>query len=152
MDGEGPGSTRCTGELEAMGSRDVALSGAFSSLQQQAHKRQPWVVLLSCYGSLRGESLRRTAGRGSATVPCLQGRQAFLQRHSLLQMSFLPSPRTIPPQSTAVLTPGPLSTPHAPARALACTGGHASRAGYTACGRWPCGSLCRLPQISCFTL
>ena len=59
MDGEGPGSTRRTGKPEAMGSRDAALSGAFSSLQQQAHERQPWVVLLSCYGSLRGESLGR---------------------------------------------------------------------------------------------
>ena len=38
-----------------MGSRDTALLGAFSSLQQQAHRGQPWVVLLYCWAAVGGE-------------------------------------------------------------------------------------------------
>ena len=51
----------------------------------------------------------------SAVVPCSHGSLVFLHRHSLLQISSLPVPQAIFPQPTAVLAPGLLSNPHAPA-------------------------------------
>lgn len=138
-----------------MGSRDTALLGAFSSLQQQAHKRQPWVVLLYCWAAVGREVtvVAPPLASGSAIVPCFQCRQDFLQRHSLLRISFLLFPQTISLQSIAVLTLGLLSNPHAPPRAPVCTGGHESSPGYI--GLWQTVrvvlTLCRLSQISCFT-
>ena len=51
----------------------------------------------------------------SAVAPCLCGRLAFLQSRSLQQISSSASFQTISLQSTAVLSLGLLSNPHAPA-------------------------------------
>ena len=44
---------------------------------------------------------------------CFHGSPVFLHRHSLLRLSSLPSPQSISPQPTAVLTLGLFSSPHA---------------------------------------
>ena len=48
-------------------------------------------------------------------APHFYGSPSFFQEHSWLQSSSLPSPQAVCMQSTAVLSPGPLSKPHIPA-------------------------------------
>ena len=60
----------------------------------------------------------------SAVAPCFHGSPVFLRRHSLLQISSLPSPQSISPQPTLVLracSPIPTHQLPAPLHTSECT-------------------------------
>ena len=138
MDGGIPSSAECAGKPVAMGARDMALARAFCGAQHKAHEGQPrpcffWCPVAGAQSpALRGlfcivHRLALACGEREATIvapppacdsavaPCFHGSPVFLHRHSLLWLSSLPSPQSVSPQPTAVLTLGLFSSPHAPA-------------------------------------
>ena len=105
-----PGGARCTGKLAAMGSRDMALVRAFSGIWQPAHESQPRVGFFYCRrqappvcGEREVTIVVPPPVCDSAVEPCFHGSPVFLHRHSLLQISSLPSAQSVSPQPTAVL-------------------------------------------------
>ena len=110
------------GKPVAIGTRDMTLLGAFSSLQQQALKGLPLLGSFSI-SQLLVPACRQKEVRvvdlpltfDSEVAPCFHGYPVSLKRHSLLQISSLQFPQAISPWSTAVFAPGFLSKPHAPA-------------------------------------
>ena len=64
-----PGGTRGAGKPVAMGTRDTALAGAFSSAQWQVHKCQPWLGFFYC--PVAGASVWGDRGYNGASILCM---------------------------------------------------------------------------------
>ena len=106
--------------------------------------------------ALAGPSRAPTLAHDSVVVPCFRDSSVFLQRHSLLQMSSILSPRVISLQPTAVLAPGLLSNTHALA-SRPCAHQYTCVPVQGIYSSWHIDcrvvlTLTRLSQISCFTL
>lgn len=121
------------------------------------HTGQPWVVLLYCWAPLWWPTGRGYSGGSTLAVQLVNSANAassFPQKAFPVVISFLPFPQTISPQSTAVLTPGLLSNPHSSSspRVHWWTCVQSGVHGPITRTLQVVLTLCRLPQISCFTL
>ena len=159
-----PSGDRCTGKPAAMGERESALVGAFSSAWRQVHEGQPWQGPFLVLGG-RAEASTwgdRGCNGGSALCTSLNS-GALLPWQSGFPPQAFPVVDFLPPvPSSCLLTANssppagfcsPIPTFQLPAPV--CTGGHMSQSGaHRTVARTISVvlTLSCLPQTSCFTL
>lgn len=102
--------------------RESAFAGAFPRAWQQAYKGQPWHGPFLAPGGEGMLHVEREAAMTapfpechSTLAPCFHGSLGFLQKHSLLCISSLPSPQVASLQPTTVILLDFLRRPCIPA-------------------------------------